>query len=200
MQTHNIIYKNNKFYDTTTNTRIYPKDGARFLLAGDNQDFLDRDPLNEEPHKSLLLSSENKEAQVKEIKNLEKYKLFLKKGEKLYFEFNLTKRKSENEAEHYRFWLELSEDLYLHTCKNWKADALPELHACHCVVRDEVTENLEFFERIYAKSLNEAISKTRQFYFPNQGTPGASAYLMFKNEARITLDDMRKPLLDFFKR
>jgi hypothetical protein len=46
MQSYNIIYKNNKFYNQATGERIYPKDGAAMLLVGDNNAFGSYDPLN----------------------------------------------------------------------------------------------------------------------------------------------------------
>jgi hypothetical protein len=198
MKSYDIIYKNNKFYDTATQKRIYPKDGQKFLLVGDDQNFGDHDPINIPPTAAELLDSAAKFIQVQKIKNLKTHRLFLKKGTQLYFEFNLTKRKSATEETHYRFWIELLEDLYLHTCNNWKTETPPELHACHCKVFKEETQNLEFFEPIYAKSLNEVVSKTRQFYFPNQGTPGASVYVTVKINSRETLEDLRQPLLQYF--
>ena len=62
----------------------------------------------------------------------------------------------------------------------------------------EETHNLDFFEPIYAQSVNEVVSITRQFYFPNQGTPGGSVYVIVKDRSGHTLEDLRKPLLRFF--
>ena len=198
MKSYNIIYKNNKFYDTMTKKRIYPKDGQKFLLVGDDQNFGDHDPLNIPPVDTELSDSAAKLIQVQNIKNIKAQCLFLKKGTQLYFEVNLTKIKSAAEKTHYCFLIELLEDLYLHTCLNWKPETLPELHGCHCKVFKEETQNLEFFEPIYAKSVNEVVSKTRQFYFPNQGTPGASVYVTVKVNSRETLEDLRQPLLRLF--
>lgn len=198
MQSYNIIYKNNKFYDAMTKERIYPKDGQKFLLAGDDQNFGDHDPLNIPPNAAELLHSAAKLVQVQNIKNLKKHHLFLKKGMQLYFEVNLTKRKSVVEETHYCFWIELLEDLYLYNCDTWKPETPPALYACHCKVFKEETYNLEFFEPIYANSVNDVVSQTKQFYFSNQGTPGASVYVIVKDRSGNTLEDLRQPLLSFF--
>ena len=198
MKSFDIIYKNNKFYDATTKERIYPKDGQPFLLVGDDSNFSDHDPLNLPPTAAELLNAQAKNVQVSQIKNVKKFHLFLAKGARLYFDVNLTKRKSTIEETHYRFWIELLEDLYLYNCNNWRPETLPELHSCHCKVDKEGSGNLDFFEPIYAKSVNEVISKTRQFYFPNQGTPGASVYITVKRTQGETLEYLRQPLISFF--
>jgi hypothetical protein len=166
--------------------------------VGDDQNFGDHDPLNIPPNAAELLGAAAKLNQVNDIKNLKAQRLFLEKGTQLYFESNLTKIKSAAEKTHYCFLIELLEDLYLHTCLNWKPETLPALYACHCKVFKEETHNLDFFEPIYAKSVNEVVSITRQFYFPNQGTPGASVYVIVKDRSGNTLEDLRKPLLQYF--
>lgn len=90
------------------------------------------------------------------------------------------------------------EDLYLHTCTTWKENTLPELHHCQCVVIDDLNRNIDYFEAIYATSLNEAYSKTRQFYFPNQGTAGASVYVAMEIRPNYTLEKLREELLRNF--
>lgn len=53
MKNYNIIYKNNKFYDTATGRRVFPKDDGKFVLAGDDNNFGEHDVLNQ-PHEILL--------------------------------------------------------------------------------------------------------------------------------------------------
>ncbi len=198
MKTHNIIYKNNKFYDTSTGKRVYPQDNGKFVIAGDNQDFGDHDPLNK-PHENIF-DAEQQLVAVKAISNLKTYKKILPVGESLFFDFSLTKTKHENEQHRYKFRLELLEDLYLHTCTTWNDTKPPELHDCRCVVIEDLMRNVEYFEPIYATSINEAYSKTRQFYFPNQGTPGGSVYITMKcfmGSRELTLAELRKREFDF---
>ena len=193
MKTYYIIYKNNKFYDTATRKRIYPKDDGQFVIAGDNDSFGEYDILNQ-PHE-ILFDSAQQLNEVKEIKNLNKYIRILPANTSLYFDFRITKTKHDNEQKNYAFRLELLEDLYLHSCTTWKDIKLPELHHCRRVVIKDLVGNVEYFEPIYATSINEAYSKTRQFYFPNQGTPRASVYVVMKYDNgfnEITLEKLRE--------
>lgn len=193
MKSHNIIYKNNKFYDTVTGRRVFPKDGELFLIAGDNNSFGNHDPLNVAHKSEDVFNSEKKLDEVKKIKNLKSYKRMFQANENIYFDFSITKQKSEGEPKHYRFRIQFLEDLYLYTCTTWKENTLPELHNCRCVVIDDLNRNVDYFEPIHAISLNDAYSKTRQFYFPNQGTPGASVYKKMDNGFQ-TLEDLRDSL------
>lgn len=195
MKSHNIIYKNNKFYDKTTHQRIYPKNGETFLIAGDDQAFGNHDPLNVAHNESVILNEEKKLEEVKKIKNLKSYKRMFQASTDIYFNFSITKQKSEGEPKHYRFRIRLLEDLYLHTCTSWKENTLPELHSCRCVVIDDLNRNVDYFEPIYTISLNDAYSKTRQFYFPNQGTAGASVYVVMEQSRDYSLERLRKELM-----
>lgn len=95
MKSHNIIYKNNKFYDKNTLQRVFPKNGETFLIAGDDQAFGDHDPLNI-PHKeSAILNEEKKIEEVKKIKNLKSYKRMLQANDEIYFNFSITKQAKE---------------------------------------------------------------------------------------------------------
>ncbi len=189
MKSYNIIYKNNKFYDISTNKRVYPKENGQFVIAGDDNNFGAEDILNQ-PH-SHLNNAEEQFANVHWIKNIKQYVQLLPAGSSLEFDFSISKLKHQNEEYNYSFRLELLEDLYLYTATTWKAAKLPELHDCRCVVIEDLGHNVDFFEPIFANSINEAYSKTRQFYFPNQGTPGASVYLVMKFEGKV-LDELRK--------
>ncbi len=193
MKSHNIIYKNNKFYDQHTRQRVFPKDGELFLIAGDNISFGDHDPLNI-PHKEKdILNSANKLAEVKKIKNLKTYKLALKQGSNIFFDISINKTKSVNEQLNYRFRIRILEDLYLYKCKSWEEKKEAMFYDCRCVVVEPVHDNVHFFEQVFATSLNEAYSNTFQFYFPNQGTPSGSVYKKMNNGFQ-TLEDLRKHL------
>ena len=194
MKSHSIIYKNNKFYEQSTQKRIFPKDGATFVIAGDDNAFDAHDPLNI-PHKEdEILNSIKKLEEVKKIKHLEKYKLALSADTDIFFNFSITKKKNESEPKYYRFRIKLLEDLYLHTCTTWEEGKKPSFHDCRCVVIDDLNRNVDYFEPIYAISLNDAYSKTRQFYFPNQGTAGASVYIVMELYDNYSLDKLRKNL------
>jgi hypothetical protein len=194
---HEIIQyhlQNNKFYDQNTGQRIFPKDGELFLIAGDNISFGDHDPLNI-PHKGEeILNSADKLAEVKEIKHLKTFKLALKAGSDVFFDISINKTKTDYEQLHYGFRIVLLEDLYLYNCTSWGEKKPPMFHDCRCVVVEPVDRNVEFFEQIYATSLNETYSNTFQFYFPNQGTPSGSVYKKMRVNHRKTLEDLRAAL------
>ena len=194
MKNYNIIYKNNKFYDTSTGNRVFPKDDGKFVLVGDNDAFANHDPLNK-PHENVLDSREQI-VKMKKIKTLRKYKKILPAGSELTFDFSITKKKHENEPPRYKFRLKLFEDLFLYSSVTLKNDSHIELQSCRCVVFQDLNGNVEYFEPIFANSLNEIFSKTRQFYFPNQGTPGESVYNVMRcdlsNGGWEYLEDLRK--------
>ncbi len=195
MKSHNIIYKNNKFYEENTGKRVFPKDGESFLIAGDNEAFNDYDPLNI-PHKEdEILNSSQKLEEVKKIKNLHSFTLALQAQTDIFFDFSITKVKNEQEPIHYRFRIKLLEDLYLYKCTTWDEAKKPTFFECRCVVLEDIHRNIDFFEEIYAISLNEAYSKTRQFYFPNQGTAGASVYLVMELKKDSSLEALRNRLM-----
>lgn len=196
MKSYNIIYKNNKFYDQHTGRRVFPKDGGNFLIAGDNEAFNEYDPLNI-PHKEEeILSPSQKLEKVKAIKNLDSFILALKAQTDIFFDFSITKVKNEQEPKHYRFRIKLLEDLYLYKCATWDEAKKPTFYECRCVVLQDIHRNINFFEEIYADSLNDAYSKTRQFYFPNQGTAGASVYLVMELSENNSLEVLRDRLIE----
>ena len=194
MKSHNIIYKNNKFYDQHTEQRVFPKDGELFLIAGDNISFGDHDPLNIPHEEDDILNSDEKLEEVKKIKNLKTYKLALKQGSNIFFDISINKTKNDYEQLNYGFRIRILEDLYLYNCTTWSNDKPPMFHDCRCVVIEPVYRNVDFFEQVYAASLNEAYSNTFQFYFPNQGTPGGSVYKKMSIGYHNTLEDLRAEL------
>lgn len=197
MKSFKIIYKNNKFYEEESGKRLYPHDNTQYILAGDDTNFGTEDPLNL-PHKKIN-SAEEQLIELEKITNIKDKVKILSAGDKLEFNFKLTKRKDFEDFE-YSFGLVLLEDLYLYNCISWQSEKLPELLDCKCMVDKNISKNVDFFEPIYADSLNEVYTKTRQFYFPNQGTPGGSVYQKFKIlNTNFKLADIRKDHLQFFK-
>lgn len=197
MKTHNIIYKNNKFYDKVTCQRVHPKEGYEFIIAGDDNNFGDFDVLNQ-PHEEISDAIKKLE-EIKKLKNIDQYEILLPSGSTLDFHLSITKTKHRGEDEFYEFRLQLLEDLYLYKCNSWSKEKLPELYNCRCVVFEDLLGNVKFFEPIYANSVNEAYSKTRQFYFPNQGTPGTNIYLIMSCSSMTpqkTLKDLRQLFID----
>lgn len=194
MKSYTTIFKNNKFYEAATGQRIYPKDGAKLLLASDNESFDNKDPLNLPHQLDQILNLADKLKEIQAVENLHSYHLFYPANTHLFFKVSLSKRKTNYEELYYRFRLTLLEDLYLHFINTWKTYKPAETFECKCIVDKVVFGNVEYFEPIYANSLNEAYSKTRQFYFPNQGTPGASIYKVIFTHNDLQLDFCRNEI------
>ena len=194
MKSHNIIYKNNKFYDQHTEQRVFPKDGELFLIAGDDNSFVNHDPLNIPHNEKDILNGDEKLKEVKKINHLKTFKLALQAGSDVFFEVSINKTKNESEQLNYGFRIMLLEDLYLYNCTSWEEKKEAMFYGCRCAVVEPVHNNVDFFEQIYASSLNEAYSNTFQFYFPNQGTPGGSVYKKMRVGNGKTLEDLRAGL------
>lgn len=60
---------------------------------------------------------------------------------------------------------------------------------------NSLNRNVDYFEPIHAILLNDAYGRTRQFYFPNQGTAGASVYVVMEIRPNYTLEKLREELL-----
>lgn len=191
MKSYNIVFKNNKFYEAEAGKRVFPKDGGIFLIASDSECFEDNDPLNLPHQPQSILNTAEKLQELLDLENLKSYSLFLPANTHLFFKVSLSKKKNTQEAMHYEFRLTLLEDLYLYYSTTWKDNSFAESFNCKCIVDVDVLGNVGFFEPIYANSINEAYSKTRQFYFANQGTAGASAYKVMKLENNMALEDCR---------
>lgn len=191
MKSYTIIFKNNKFYEVETGKRVFPKDGFTFLIASDSECFDNNDPLNGPHNPQNIRNAADKLKEVLASENLKSYALFLPAKTHLFFKVSLSKKKNTQEAIHYKFRLTLLEDLYLYYSTTWKDNTFAESLNCKCIVDVDVLGNVDFFEPIYAASINEAYSKTRQFYFANQGTAGASAYKVMKLENNMNLEVCR---------
>ena len=81
----------------------------------------------------------------------------------------------------HEFKVELLEDLYLHLKSNWKLQE-EKLYDCACVVRENISKTLDFFEEVYAESLNEVYKYTYVHYFGNEGNPACNAIDRFYDE------------------
>ncbi|MFK8010070.1 MAG: hypothetical protein AB8H03_27190 [Saprospiraceae bacterium] len=178
MQNLNIIYKHGHFYDVKTEKRIHFKDGANFSLQGEDRHFETSDPLNQQFTKSEILDSNQKLKSVISSKKVKRLALLFKAGAEFKFRLGLSKRKTEDESMNYWFLVKTLEDLYLYSNKV-KGDSPPSLLDCRCVVSHVMSENIDYFEPLYAESLNKAFIKTSTFYFSSQRTPAANVFLEF---------------------
>lgn len=71
----------------------------------------------------------------------------------------------------------LLEDLYIYNKKKEPKDA--RFFECQCLVSKCLDEGFMFFEPTYAKSLNDAYTKTYELYFAMFGKSTANAFDRF---------------------
>lgn len=169
MQSQKLIYKNGHFYDASTGKRTGIKDGAEICVVALEHDFISFAPAGTSP---LKISDNNVlEMKIKSDKEISNFKKVFQKGDFLYF----TIRRKVNDAEiNHEFEVELLEDLYLFMKDSWKLQE-GKLFDCACVVRKNIFNTIEFFEEVYAQSLNEVYKNTYVHYFGNEGNPACNA-------------------------
>lgn len=183
MQSIEAIYKFGNLYDKDTKKRILIEDGASITVKLTPKDILLQDP-NLKPDQ--LLSTEKKEEEViASIKN-EPYWKVLSADTSLYFKISAgIKRNEKTEAIECLFKVRLLEDLYIYNKK--KEAKYARFFNCHCIV-ESCLSNFEFFEPIYATSLNDAYTKTYELYFAMFGKSTCNAFDRFsQNESMIPM-------------
>ncbi len=193
MKNLNIKYKHGHLYDITTGQRIHLEDGAIFALQGDSSNFMEQDPLNNAVPDSRIRNYEEIKSAVLNQKKLKSYAKILDAGTKLQFTIGITKTKTKEEARRYHFVCELLEDLYLYKKNGWKNNTPAALFECHCVVSENPSDNVEFFEKVYGVSLSNLFEKTCMLFFSNQRSSAGSAFNEFSllNNSKITIDVLR---------
>lgn len=178
MKSIDAIYKFGNLYDRQSRKRIFLEDGSDISLVVNIENILAEDP-NLKPDK--LLTSIEKEAEVKKAQ-INYWKLF-PAGVHLFFEISAgVKRKNETEPIRCTFRLKLLEDLYIYNNKSEPKYA--RFFDCHCQV-EECMANFDFFELIYAKSLNDAYTKTYELYFAMFGKSTCNAFDRFYETSEL---------------
>lgn len=186
MKAINAIYKHRHLYDSETGRRIILNENSEVSITVQDNALLKTDPYN--PPHQLLLSSEELLKNMKAKKLF--HKLFLKKGTKLWFSIkagvkeNKSKNSSgPNKTEEgeivnagavYQFEVVLNEDLFW--VSKHKEPPLADVFECACTVVKECSNTIEYFEPIYATSLNQAYTRTFEFYFPMYASANANIY------------------------
>ncbi|WP_163377803.1 hypothetical protein [Cyclobacterium sp. SYSU L10401] len=168
MKAYNAKFKYGFLYDQETGKRIILAEGSELTITVENSDVLDQDPYNHpyNPQKEEDKMSELKGKGYKEVIILKE------KSKPLFFEISAGFRSKSHEPIKSLFEIQLLENLY-GARKEFDKDY--DLLSCHCVVSKCIFKNLEFFEPIYAYSLNDAYSKTYDFYFRLYGKQAANA-------------------------
>tara|TARA_R110002096_G_scaffold365147_4_gene558489 strand:+ start:1505 stop:2098 length:594 start_codon:yes stop_codon:yes gene_type:complete len=168
MKAYAAKFKYGFLYDQETDKRIILAEGSKLTITVENSDVLNQDPYNHpyNPEKEEKKMSELKGKGYKEVVILKE------KSKPLFFEISAGFRSKSHEPIKSLFEVQLSETLF-GARKEFDRDY--DLISCHCVVSKCISENLEFFEPIYAYSLNDAYSKTYDFYFRLYGKQAANA-------------------------
>lgn len=100
----------------------------------------------------------------------------------LFFEIKIKQKQ-------YIFEVKLLEELYAFKKKEWKNKTL-RLYDCYCKVVNSTGEQIDYFEPIYGKSLNELYKNTYIHFFGNEGNPAVNAldrfYELSGSDNRIT--------------
>ncbi len=175
------IYKFGNLYDKQTRKRILIEDGTDVSIVVDENRLLTEDP-NLKP--ADLLDSEKKKNEIEAfiektgtaIERVNYWKIY-GAGQLLFFDITAgVKRKDTTESIKCRFQIELLEDLYIYNKKSKPEDA--RFFKCQCIVKN-CSANFTFFEPLYAKSLNDAYTKTYELYFAMFGSPTCNAFDRF---------------------
>lgn len=180
MKSINLIYKNGHFYNATTKNRLELADGAEVMLVVSNEKMLE--PQEFVGEKSETKNSKELNNELKALKNkgeVQEFEVLYEIGTHLYFNIPIAIDKK-NYA-YYEFQIELLEDLYAFIKTSWK-DKTANLYDCACRVISNPTQNIDFFEEVYAKSLNEVYKNTYVHYFRNKGNPACNAMDRFYSD------------------
>ena len=167
MEAYNTIYKYGFLYNKDTGKRILLAEGSELTITVDADDVLKTDPYNEA---NVSITTEERLALLKKKGFKEAFKL-KGKGELLYFEISAGSKSKKIEKVKCLFVVQLEESL-LGARKDVTKDF--DLVDCHCTVIECTSQNLAFFEPIHAYSLNDAYSKTYDFYFRLYGKQAAN--------------------------
>lgn len=167
MESKELVYKYGHFYDNATHQRLALREGANIRIAALASDFITTSPVGKWPKD--ILDAKAKEAAVKAEKNLKGNKKICEQGTFLYFSIPRTKNKIRVNHE---FKVKLLEDLYVYIKEGQDKD---RLYDCTCTVIENISNTIDFFEEIKAKSLNEAYKNTYVHFFGNKGNPACNA-------------------------
>lgn len=184
MKSIEAIFKFGNLYDKATRKRILIEDGCEVTISLSPDNILAEDP-NLRPEKILDLEEKRKE--VYDFISKERCWKVFNSGETLYFYISAgIRRKDLVEPIRCIFQVKLLEDLYIYNKKSEPKDC--RFFDCVCLVEKCLT-NFEFFEPIYAKSLNDAYTKTYELYFAMFGKSTCNAF-----DRYFESQDMKVPI------
>ncbi|GAB3710167.1 hypothetical protein GCM10027592_46920 [Spirosoma flavus] len=178
----NVVYRNGHFYEKSTGKRFSIKTGSEIVVVADSAVFGDCTPagnfdLESRSEQKIIAELTADYAEVK-------FQKLLPKGSKLYFYVS-----SLSEYPHkLRFEVELLEDLFAWLKASWKQQE-GRLADCFCKTTKELDNQIDFFEEVYGKSLNEVYKNTFVHFLGNHGNPACNAldrfYVNVYDESKI---------------
>lgn len=193
MDSINLIFKNGHFYNKDTKQRILFREGEEYHVVASSDDGFEK--ASSAGRSNIKITTQ--EGLLRELAQKEKkkipFKKLLDKNTCLYFSVDFSE-------EIYEFKARLETDLYLYkSASNSKKDYI--LHDCYCKTIESTTRNIQFFEEIEGKSLNDLYKCTYVHYFGNKGNPAENALIAFLLEDRkTTIDDLRQKALEKIKK
>ncbi len=208
------IFKYGHFYDPSTNKRILIREGAEAVLVMENTDM--RGLTTEYP--GMLRDSRRLFEQLQNDRNVHGAWRVKERGDRLYFHFKIDFKKEGSEfgglheslfglqkeeirKVHYKFEVELLEDLYFYLT----ADNKTKIYDCACKLSREVEGDLgKLFEPLFANSLTEIYRNTVVHYFAYKRSGSNNAFDSFYVEPscdiRDKLEQVREGLKGEFKK
>jgi hypothetical protein len=209
MKNYNIKNVRGQFIDQNTGKVIYPRRGGVFMLAGDDDMFVehhqllpDREAKSIEDHKALV---------VKKSKNGDLIKI-ADRGQKFIFRVGLSSRTPDEDDREYLFETVLLEELYM-VYKPLNKSKKYELSRCLCQLTRCMYGNLIVTETVTAYSLSQLFSHVVMLYFPLQRSGAINAFSHFfyaahedhriydvKEKRLISIDKVRDLIDDEFRR
>lgn len=177
MESRNLIFRGGHFYDVETKQRVALREGAEVCLVSDSVTFLPTVPAGEWP--LAVKSEQQKKETIQSDTEIADFRRIYSAGQVLYFNIN---RLAGGKRQFHEFAIELLEDLYLYRKSKWQKQD-ERLYDCACVVKNNISGSLEFFEPVYANSLNELYKNTYVHYFGNNGSPTCNAIDRFYEQA-----------------
>lgn len=183
MESKNLIYINGHFYEKQSGLRLELEEGAEICVIATDNGFIKANPAGTWPLE--VINSEEKEFELKSDAEIVSYKKIFDKGSFLYFYISRTKP---GKVKH-GFKVELLEDLYMYRTKNAEEG---DLYRCACVVKENFSKSLNYFENIYARSLNELYKNTFVHIFNNIGNPACNAIDKFYENPQDKSSSLRK--------
>ena len=183
------VFKFGHFYDPNTNKRILIREGAEAGLVLEKPD--QRGLPREFPGK--LRESGQLFQQLKDASKVHGAWLIKGKGERLYFNFTidfkkdgeefggqyesfLGLKKTDKRFVHYKFEVELLEDLYFYLSKSNSI----QIYDCSCKLTKELDGDIgHLFEPLFANSLTEIYRNTVVHYFAYKRSGSNNAFDSF---------------------